>query len=218
MQLLRFASASGLDSRCLAAGGVRRSDAVDGDRRGDPASQDSIYDASRDVASCDRATQRRRLRCRPSSTTRATRAIYLKVKLRRNEPVSRASIADVRDRVENIRESRARRLSRQRLWHSTRTPIARPTTSTSRTIAHPADNRYRPPSREPYRPTNRPPRMPNEIPVDTEFDVRLQNSAQLGDRAGRRSLRGDDDGRLRDERGRVLVPAGSVDARRGAAR
>ena len=38
---------------------------------------------------------------------RATRATYLKVKLRKNEPVARSEYADLRDRIDNIR-TRAR--------------------------------------------------------------------------------------------------------------
>ena len=51
---------------------------------------------------------------------------------------------------------------------------------------------------------------PNEIPVGTEFDVRLQNpltskTAQVEDRFEATTMVD-----LRDERGRVMVPAGSL--------
>ena len=69
--------------------------------------QDVIYEASRDVT---------QLRTRDAATASQLQAelddardevIYLKVKLRKNEPISRSDYTDVRDRIDNIR-SRAR--------------------------------------------------------------------------------------------------------------
>ena len=151
--------------------------------------QDSIYDTSRAVA---------QMRSRDASTAAQLQAelddagdeaIYLKVKLRKNEPIARNEYADVRDRVENIR-SRARGDSAGGY-----TPPAG------------SINDGRPVSTAgtPVRSQN-----PNEIPVGTEFDVRLQNSlssktAQVEDRIDATTMVD-----LRDERGRTLVPAGSL--------
>ena len=68
---------------------------------------------------------------------------------------------------------------------------------------YPSDDRY--PNDNTVRSQN-----PNEIPVATEFDVRLQNplsskTSQVEDRFEATTMVD-----LRDERGRVLVPAGSL--------
>ncbi|HWF85154.1 MAG TPA: hypothetical protein VG222_09915 [Vicinamibacterales bacterium] len=104
---------------------------------------------------------------------------YMKVKLRKNEPVAREEYWTLRDRIENI-QSRARGEG----------PMAAPD----------RDERPAPPVR---RSNGR------EIPVGTEFDVRLQNSlssgtAQVEDRFEATTMVDllDND--------RVLVPAGSV--------
>src|SRR4029077_7798741 len=69
--------------------------------------QDSIYDATRDVS---------QIRSRDAATASQLSAelddarddvTYLKAKLRRNEPIAQSEYADVRDRIENIR-NRAR--------------------------------------------------------------------------------------------------------------
>jgi hypothetical protein len=117
--------------------------------------------------------------------------VYLKVKLRRNETVSRSEFNDVRDRIENVRD-RARGDAGGRYS----TPSGTTAAEASRDADRPSGT---------VRQTN-----PNEIPVDTEFDVRLQNSlssatAQVEDRFEATTVVD-----LRDERGRVLVPAGST--------
>jgi hypothetical protein len=153
--------------------------------------QDLIYDATRDVS---------QMRSRDSATASQLQAelddardevAYLKVKMRRNEPIARSEFADVRDRVEDVR-SRARGDS-----SGGYTPPAGSTSD---------------PDRRPSYPPGRVGRTqnPNEIPVGTEFDVRLQTtlsseSAQVEDRFNATTMVD-----LADERGRVLVPAGST--------
>ena len=150
--------------------------------------QDSIYDASRDVS---------QLRGRDSSLANRLEAdlddardetIYLKVKIRKNEPIARSEYSDLRDRIEDIR-SRARgegsgRFSSGGSGSNTSSRSGSSTSSRSSTNA-------------------------NEIPSGTEFDVRLQNSlnsgtAQVEDRFEATTMVD-----LRDG-DRVLVPAGSV--------
>jgi hypothetical protein len=148
--------------------------------------QDSIYDASRDVA---------QLQARDASAASALQrelddlrdeAIYLKVKLRKNETVTRNEYLDVRDRIDEVR-NRARGESRS-------------STSSGSSINH--DSRTRTgdgiSSTENF-----------DIPVGSEFDVRLQtplssSTAQVEDRFEATTLvdfsRGD----------RVIVPAGSL--------
>jgi hypothetical protein len=153
--------------------------------------QDSIGDAQRDIS---------QVRSRDSSLASQLQAelddarddvTYLRVKLRRNEPIATVDYTEVRDRIENIR-SRARGDSTGGY-----TPPAGSRGDTER---------GRPPSgSETVRS-----RRPNEIPVGTEFDVRLQRSlssktSQPEDRFEATTMVD-----LQDEQGRVLVPAGST--------
>ena len=151
--------------------------------------QDSIYDASRAVAQVRSRDASAAAQMQAELDDAGDEAIYLKVKLRKNEPIARNEYANVRDRVENIRR-RARGDS-----FGGYTP---PAGSIS-------DERPVSTAGTPVRSQN-----PNEIPVGTEFDVRLQNSlgsktAQAEDRFEATTMVD-----LRDERGRVLVPAGSL--------
>jgi hypothetical protein len=151
--------------------------------------QDTIYDASREVAQL--RTRDASLASQLESELDEARdeSIYLKVKVRKNEPIARSEYSDLRDRIDNIR-SRARGDSAGRYTPppATTTQSDRPPVvgSTGRTTASSAD-----------------------IPVGTEFDVRLQGTlnsetAQVEDRFEATTmvdvLQGD----------RVLVPAGSM--------
>jgi hypothetical protein len=132
-------------------------------------------------------------------------AIYLKVKLRKNEPIARREYVDVRDRVENIR-NRARGDS---AGGYTPPPGSindnRPVSTAGAPPRPPYSSEDRYPNDNTVRSQN-----PNEIPVSTEFDVRLQNplsskTSLVEDRFEATTMVD-----LRDEHGRVLVPAGSV--------
>jgi len=145
--------------------------------------QDSIYQASRDVSQARSRDSALASQLDAELDDARDDAIYLKVKLRKGEPIGRSEYTDVRDRVENIR-SRARG------------------DSTGRYSA-PAGS-----SSEPSRPAAR--ITANEVPVGTEFDVRLQSSlssktAQVEDRIEATTMVD-----LSDDRGHVVVPAGSV--------
>ena len=151
--------------------------------------QETIYDASRELSDVRMRDGSLASQLQAELDDARDEAIYLKVKLRKREPIARGELNDVRDRVENIR-SRARADS---------------------------GGRYNPPAGGGIEPDRRP--LPastsgrptaNEIPVGTEFDVRLQNSlssktAEVEDRFEATTLVD-----LRDDRNRVLVPAGSV--------
>ena len=152
--------------------------------------QDVSYDASRDLAQARTRDAVLASQLQAELDDARDEVIYLKVKLRRNEPISRGEYNDVRDRIENIR-SRARGDSAGGY-----TP---PAGSRSESVPPPSP----PPAAS--RTQN-----PNEIPVGTEFDVRLQTplsskTAQVEDRFEATTLVD-----LPDERGRVRVPAGSV--------
>jgi hypothetical protein len=151
--------------------------------------QDVSYEASRDMAQVRSRDAALASQLQAELDDARDEVIYLKVKLRRNEPISRGEYNDVRDRIENIR-SRARGDSAGGY-----TP---PAGSRSESVPPP------PPA------TSRRAQNPNEIPVGTEFDVRLQTSlssktAQVEDRFEATTMVD-----LLDERGRVLVPSGSV--------
>jgi len=160
--------------------------------------QDTIYDASNDIA---------QLRSRDASLAADLQrdlddardeAIYLKVKLRKNESVSSREFSDLRSRVENIR-SRA---------GGSRSP------SDHRGISDTPQNPDRGISDSPRYPVatsgHRTSSNPDDIPAGTEFDVRLQKTlssrtSQIEDRFEATTLVD-----LKYEEGRVLVPAGSV--------
>jgi hypothetical protein len=151
--------------------------------------QDTIYDASRDIAQARSRDSALASQLQGELDDARDETVYLKVKLRRNEPIARSEYSDVRDRIENIR-SRARGDSAGGY-----TPPAGSRSEPAASAPPPA----------PVRAQN-----PNEIPVGTEFDVRLQTAlssktAQVEDRFEATTMVD-----LQDERGRVLVPAGSV--------
>jgi len=149
--------------------------------------QDTIYDASRDIAQARSRDASLAAQLQSELDDLRDEATYLKVKVRKREPIARSEYADVRDRIENIR-SRAR-------------ADATGAYSTPGGSRSTVDNR--PPST--VRSEN-----PNEVPVGTEFDARLQSSlssatSQVEDRFEATTLVD-----LRDDNNRVLVPAGSV--------
>jgi hypothetical protein len=151
--------------------------------------QDAVYDASREISDVRSRDASLASQLTTELDDARDETIYLKVKLRKREPISRSELNDVRDKVEYIR-SRARSDSNSR--YSAAPPPA-------------VDVDRRPaPASTSGRPTQ------NEIPVGTEFDVRLQDplsskTNEVEDRFEATTLVD-----LNDDRGRVLVPAGSV--------
>ena len=146
---------------------------------------DSINEASRDVS---------QLRARDASLASQLQAdledardeaTYLKVKLRRNESISRSDYSDLRAKVENIRNR-----ARGEASGGYTPPVSNSdqTTGTSGSIQSSSSD---------------------DVPVGTEFDVRVQNTlssatAQVEDR-----FEGTTIVDLRKD-GRIVVPAGSV--------
>ena len=152
--------------------------------------QDNIYDASRDISQLRSRDAVMASQLQAELDDARDEATYLKVKLRRNEPIAGVEYADLRDRIENIR-NRARGDS-----PGGYTP--------------PAGSRGEPDRSPGSAPETVRSHRPNEIPVGTEFDVRLQNAlssrtSQVEDRFEATTMVD-----LQDERGRVLVPAGST--------
>ena len=155
--------------------------------------QDNIYDASRDVAQARSRDATLASQLQSELDDLRDEATYLKVKLRKREPIARSEYADVRDRLDNIR-SRARNDSSG----NTRSTDDRSTNTRS------TDDRSAVPASSGRIPSG------NEIPVGAEFDVRLQNSlssatAQVEDRFEATTMVD-----LRDDNNHVVVPAGSV--------
>jgi hypothetical protein len=153
--------------------------------------QDSIADASRDIAQLRNRDGALAKDLQSELDDAREEAVYLKVKTRRHEPIGQSEYADLRDRIANIR-SRARA--------DTTGGDTPPPAGTS--IDAPNDRDARPTA------TGRA-QDEREIPVGTEFDVRLQNSlgsatAQVEDRFEATSMV---DLRHGDH---VLVPAGST--------
>jgi hypothetical protein len=175
--------------------------------------QDSIYDASRAVGQLRTRDANAASQMQAELDDAADEAIYLKVKLRKNEPIAHRDYVAVRDRVENIR-NRARGdwnnnsgdYSNDRPVSTAGYPDRAPYPNENRNPADRSQNDGRYPNDGAVvRSQN-----PNESPVGTEFDVRLQTplsskTSQVEDRFEATTMVD-----LRDERGRVLVPAGSL--------
>jgi len=148
--------------------------------------QDNAYDASRDVTQLRSRDGALASQLQGELDDARDEIVYLKVKLRKNERVDRNEYLDLRDRIDAIR-SRARGDSA--FGGSPTSPAARddrPATTNGRTQQNDSD-----------------------VPVDTEFDVRLSNplssaTAQVEDRFEATTMVD-----LR-QGNRIVVPAGSV--------
>ena len=149
--------------------------------------QDAIYDASRDVTQVRTRNSALASQLEDELDDARDEAVYLKVKLRKNEPITRGEYADLRDRIDDIR-TRARGDG-----------VARST----------APSTTAPDSRRPGRVGTGDRRDDADVPVGTELDVRLQTSlssdtAQVEDRFEATTMVDVLDG------DRVLIPAGSA--------
>jgi hypothetical protein len=191
MKLSRLAGLAAVLALCLGVSGsaAAQSNVTSADVQ---RLQDNIYDASRDISQLRSRDQTLASQLQAELDDTRDDVTYLKVKLRRNEPVARSEYSDVRDKIENIR-SRAR-------------------SDSGGGYTPPAGSASEPARSEQSRPapTTGRSQNPNEIPVGTEFDVRLQKTlssatAKVEDRFEATTMVD-----LRDDRGRVLVPAGST--------
>jgi hypothetical protein len=165
--------------------------------------QDSIFDASRAIGQLRARDANEASDLQAELDDAADQAVYFKVKLQKGETIARRDFTDVRDRVDDIR-SRALRDARGDRDPEGVNNADRPVSSAG-DYRDPNESRAPQPAGTAVRAQN-----PNEVPVGTEFDVRLQNplsskTSQVEDRFEATTMVD-----LRDERGRVLVPAGSV--------
>ncbi len=150
--------------------------------------QDSIYDASRDVTQTRGRDATLAAQLEDELDDARDETIYLRVKLRKNEPITRGEYADLRDRIDDIR-NRARGDTAAR--------------SGSASSGRPQADRRAGVGTSGNRESD------VEVPVGTELDVRLQDplssaTAQVEDRFEATTVVD-----LR-EGDRLLIPAGSV--------
>jgi hypothetical protein len=147
--------------------------------------EDNIDDASRDLSQARTRDSRLASDLEQQLDDARDEAVYLKVKVRRNEPIARSEYSSLRDRVEDIRSQ-------------ARGDVARGSSPSG-------------PATDSDRRANRVGSSENtDIPVGTEIDVRLQEAlssktAQVEDRFEATTMVD-----VRDDRERVLIPAGSV--------
>jgi hypothetical protein len=148
--------------------------------------EDNIDEASRDVAQARTRDSRLGSDLEQQLDDARDEAVYLKVKVRRNEPVARSEYSSLRDRVEDIRSQARGDVARGSSPSGTVTDSDRRANRVGDGSSEDAD-----------------------IPVGTEIDVRLQQAlssktAQVEDRFEATTMVD-----VRDDRDRVLIPAGS---------
>jgi len=153
--------------------------------------QDSIYDASRDVSQVRGRDAQLGSQLQTELDDLRDETVYLKVKLRKHEPVASSEYSDLRDRIDRVR---ARARGETASGASDRP--SQPAATTSDASARPQVDT--PSTRD----------ANADVPVGTEFDVRLQHSlssatAQVEDRFIATTMV---DLRQGD---RMIVPAGS---------
>jgi len=152
--------------------------------------QDNIYDASREISQIRGRDSTLMSQLQAELDDARDEATYLKVKLRKSEPIAQSEYTDLRGKIEYIR-------SRARNDVTGRAAPSGGTGSTRRSGPVGSSGRISDPSSS------------SQIPAGTEFDVRLttqlnSGTAQVEDRIEATTIVD-----LRQDN-RVLVPAGSV--------
>jgi len=159
--------------------------------------QDDLYQAGTDVSRLRTTNAADAGRLQDELDTLREEVIYLKVKLRKENSVSRREYSEVRDRVQELR-------SRARGDYANRSNNPTYSSGSGSTSTDPVfDDRPRSTS------TTSPTRRQGGIPAGTEIDVRLQteltsDTAQVEDRFEATTVVDLSEG------DRVLIPAGSV--------
>src|SRR5205814_5620421 len=118
--------------------------------------QDSIYDAARDVSQLRGGDSALASQLQGELDDLRDETVYLKVKLRKNEPVARSEYSAVRDRIDNVR-SKARGETAGR----SSSPAGAPAGDNGARVSQPRTVEGRSASTA-------------DVPVGTELDVRLQ--------------------------------------------
>jgi hypothetical protein len=154
--------------------------------------QDNVYQAGNDVSQLRGRDATRAGQLQTELDDLRDEVIYLKVKLRKNNSLTRSEYADVRDRIETLR-TRARNDS-----YAAVTPA--PSTSGSGGVYRPS------PSGSTSSTTTA---RAGEVPAGTELDVRLINSLDSGTATVEDRFEATSLSDLTVD-GRVVVPAGSA--------
>jgi hypothetical protein len=162
--------------------------------------QDNVFEASADLSTLRDRDPRRAESLRSELDDLRDEVIYLKVKMRKESGVTRAEYADLRDRIERFRSD-----ARGERAQAPAPAVARPS-ATPNDDRRPNDVR---PASDDRRVNDDRRVSATEIPVGTEFDVRLQTrlnsgTARVEDRFDATTVV------PYEHNGRVLVPSGSV--------
>jgi hypothetical protein len=168
--------------------------------------QDEVYQASADVSRLRTTDALAAGKLQDELDTLREDVIYLKVKLRRENSVSRTEYTDIRSQLENLR-SRARGDSRSTSTSSASADSTYPSTPAPPTPRGSSSGSA--PIYDDRSPSTTSSRHGRGIPVGTEVDVRLQteltsDNAQVEDRFEATTVVDLYEGN------RVLIPAGSV--------
>jgi len=150
--------------------------------------QDNIYDAAREVGQIGSRDASLKSQLQSELDEARDEATYLKVKLRKNEPIAQMEYTDLRGKIEYIR-SRARNDVTGRTAPSGGTGSSRRPVGSSGRISDSSSSSH--------------------IPAGTEFDIRLTTLLDSGTAQVEDRIEGTTVVDLRQE-DRVLVPAGSL--------
>jgi TolA-binding protein len=165
--------------------------------------QDRVYDASSEIARARARNGDEAARMQADLDDLRDEVIYLKVKLRKDGSVSRTEYSDLRDRIDQL-STRARSASLGTAPGSygsggtgygtgggsgTSTGTTSQSTSSTRSTSATANR---------------------EVPVNTELDVKLQDTLNSGTAKPEQRFEATTAVDLKGENGAVLIPAGSV--------
>jgi hypothetical protein len=170
--------------------------------------QDNVYLADRDISQLRGRDATRANQLVTELDDLRDEVVYLKVKLRKEQTLSRSEYADVRDRIDNLR-------SRARGDVASATPAAPAPTASAPPASAPASSASSTAPRSTVPPPATPPARTTasagalEIPVGTEIDVRLQNSLNSGTSQVEDQFEGTTTTDVMID-GRVAIPAGSL--------
>ena len=169
--------------------------------------QDNVYLADRDISQLRGRDTARANQLVTELDDLRDEVVYLKVKLRKEQTLSRSEYADVRDRIDNLR-SRARG-DVASAAPATPAPAAPAATAPAAGASSTAPRSSVPPPATPAPARTTASIGALEVPVGTEVDVRLQNSLNSGTSQVEDRFEGTTNADVMID-GRVAIPAGSL--------
>ena len=169
--------------------------------------QDNVYLADRDISQLRGRDTARANQLVTELDDLRDEVVYLKVKLRKEQTLSRSEYADVRDRIDNLR-SRARG-DVASAAPATPAPAAPAATAPAAGASSTAPRSSVPPPATPAPARTTASTGALEVPVGTEVDVRLQNSLNSGTSQVEDRFEGTTNADVMID-GRVAIPAGSL--------